>query len=92
MTTPSTLESALAKLRECADKTMFAEVTHEEAAALLARLDAADRLAQCVYALSDPADELCGVYPGPERDELKEALADYRNQRPAAEGSRCQAQ
>lgn len=37
---PSVLESGLAKLRECADKTMFAEVTHGEAAALLARLGA----------------------------------------------------
>lgn len=37
MTTPA-LESALAKLRECADTTMFVEVNHNEAAALLARL------------------------------------------------------
>jgi hypothetical protein len=89
--TPSALETGLTKLRECADKTMFAEVTHEEAAALLAKIEAADRLAEFLVNLRAASRGVAGYHLNgniAEWDEFEEMnlLAAYRNSSPAAEG------
>lgn len=86
--TPPALESALAKLRECADKTMFAEVTHEEAAALLAKIEAADRLVEAAEDARLYVDGWKKHHPGWNgnwfdiKRELEEAVAAYRNPQP----------
>lgn len=56
------LESALVKLRECADMTMFVEVNHNEAAALLAKLEAADRLVEFLVDLRADSTGVAGYH------------------------------
>lgn len=72
------LESAQAKLRECADMTMFVEVNHNEAAALLAKIKEADRL---VEAAESQAADL-----GHTDTYLLDCAASYRNPPPAGGG------
>jgi hypothetical protein len=86
------LKSALAKLRaraagEAAPAGMGAGLMSAEAAALLAKIEAADRLAEAAYRALPlmPALYANGT-PCTEFGKLGETLADYRNPQPAKEG------
>lgn len=81
------LESALAKLRTQAAAPNWpvpAHITSQEAAALLAKIEAADRLAEAAYRALPlmPALYANGT-PCTEFGKLGETLADYRNPQPA---------
>lgn len=101
-----TLESALAKLRTATAFNYQGRPLHtlnsDEAAALLAKIEAADRLAEQYMALVHDVQEWCdAVYDDASWDgwdshykslayggleEYRKPLAAYRNPQPAAEG------
>jgi hypothetical protein len=92
--TPSALESALAKLRECVEwKGIPLRLSLEEVAALLAKIETADKLAEFLVNLRADSTGVAGYHLNgdiAEWDEFEEMnlLAAYRNPAPAAEGEK----